>query len=157
MVTPFPARPPRAALALTTLLLVLAGLVGTALITPPARAASLTQVGSFGSNPGNLAMYAYRPDGLPAGRPLVVLLHGCTQNANGYFANSGWRKYADQWGFALVLPQTSSANNASSCFNWFQTGDTTRGQGEAASIRAMVAYAVANYGTDPSRVYVSGR
>ncbi|MEV4298172.1 extracellular catalytic domain type 1 short-chain-length polyhydroxyalkanoate depolymerase [Microbispora rosea] len=156
MVTSLPSRPPRAALALTTLLLVLAGLLGTALITPPAQAASLVQVGSFGANPGNLAMYAYRPDGLPGGRPLVVLLHGCTQNASGYFADSGWRKYADQWGFALVLPQTSSANNSSSCFNWFQTGDTTRGQGEAASIRAMVAYAVAEYGTDPSRVYVSG-
>ncbi|MFD0851487.1 alpha/beta hydrolase family esterase, partial [Actinomadura adrarensis] len=114
------------------------------------------QVPSFGSNPGNLAMYAYRPDGLPSGRPLVVLLHGCTQNASGYFANSGWRKYADQWGFTLVLPQTSSANNASSCFNWFQTGDTSRGQGEAASIRSMVGYAVTNYGTDPSRVHVSG-
>src|SRR5690242_7271513 len=83
MVTSLPARPPRAALALTTLLLVLPGLLGTALITPPARAASLVQVGSFGANPGNLSMYAYRPDGLPGGRPLVVLLHGCTQNASG--------------------------------------------------------------------------
>ncbi|MBX6383730.1 MAG: hypothetical protein IRZ07_12275 [Microbispora sp.] len=55
--------------------------------------------------------------------------------------------YADQWGFAPVLPQTPTADNASSCFNWFQPGDTTRGQGEAASIRAMVAYAVAGFGT----------
>ncbi|WP_327583638.1 PHB depolymerase family esterase [Nonomuraea sp. NBC_00507] len=137
-------------------LLGLAGLFTTALTTPAARAASLVQVSSFGTNPGNLAMYAYRPDGLQSGRPLVVLLHGCTQNASGYFTSSGWRKYADQWGFALVLPQTSSANNSSSCFNWFETGDTTRGAGEAASIRAMVAYAVANYGTDPARIYVSG-
>jgi poly(hydroxyalkanoate) depolymerase family esterase len=131
-------------------------LLGAVFAITPARAASLVQVGSFGSNPGNLAMYSYRPDGLPNGRPLVVLLHGCTQNASGYFNNSGWRKYADQWGFALVVPQTSSANNSSSCFNWFQTGDTSRGQGEAASVRAMVGYAVANYGTDASRVYVSG-
>ncbi|GAA3515334.1 poly(hydroxyalkanoate) depolymerase family esterase [Streptosporangium album] len=137
-------------------LLGLSGLVGTALTAAPAQAASLVQVGSFGGNPGNLAMYSYRPDGLASGRPLVVLLHGCTQNASGYFSNSGWRKYADQSGFALVVPQTSSSNNSSSCFNWFETGDTTRGQGEAASIRAMVSYAVANYGTDPSRVYVTG-
>lgn len=122
----------------------------------PARAASLTQVTSFGANPGNLTMYAYRPDGLGSGRPLVVLLHGCTQNADGYFAASGWRRYADQWGFALVLAQTGSANNSSGCFNWFQTGDTTRGQGEAASIRNMVAHAVTAYGSDPARVHVSG-
>ncbi|MEN3537130.1 PHB depolymerase family esterase [Microbispora sp. ZYX-F-249] len=154
MVTPLPVRPPQAVAVVAVLLLVLAGLLGPG--APPARAASPAQVTSFGGNPGNLAMYAYRPDGLPVGRPLVVLLHGCTQNASGYFADSGWREYADRWGFALVLPQTSSANNASGCFNWFQTGDTTRGQGEAASIRAMVAYAVAAYGTDPARVYVSG-
>ncbi|WP_326822215.1 extracellular catalytic domain type 1 short-chain-length polyhydroxyalkanoate depolymerase [Streptosporangium sp. NBC_01756] len=156
MVTSLPARPSRAALVLLAVLLGLSGLVGAALTAAPAQAASLVQVGSFGSNPGNLAMYSYRPDGLAGGRPLVVLLHGCTQNAGGYFSNSGWRKYADQSGFALVLPQTSGANNSSSCFNWFETGDTTRGQGEAASIRAMVGYAVANYGTDPARVYVTG-
>ncbi|MEU8262837.1 PHB depolymerase family esterase [Micromonospora sp. NPDC048999] len=122
----------------------------------PAQAATLTQVTGFGSNPGNLAMYAYRPDGLPANAPAVVLLHGCAQNASGYFTNSGWQKYADLWKFALIVPQQSSANNSSTCFNWFETGDTTRGQGEALSIKQMVDYAKTNYGTDASRVYVSG-
>jgi feruloyl esterase len=125
-------------------------------VAPPAQAAALTQVTGFGSNPGNLAMYAYRPDGLPADAPAVVLLHGCTQNAAGYFANSGWQKYADLWKFALIVPQQASANNASSCFNWFQTGDTTRGQGEALSITQMVDYAKTNYAVDAARVYVSG-
>ena len=93
--------PPPSALAATAA-------VGIAVIAAPAQAASLTPVTGFGSNPGNLAMYSYRPDGLPAGRPLVVLLHGCTQDATGYFTNSGWRKFADQWGFQLLLPQQSS-------------------------------------------------
>ncbi|HEY0697740.1 MAG TPA: PHB depolymerase family esterase, partial [Micromonospora sp.] len=43
-----------------------------------------------------------------------------------------------------------------SCFNWFETGDTTRGQGEALSIRQMVDHARTNYGTAANRVYVSG-
>ncbi|MEV0807325.1 PHB depolymerase family esterase [Micromonospora sp. NPDC050200] len=125
-------------------------------VAVPAQAATLTQVTGFGSNPGNLAMYAYRPDGLPANAPAVVLLHGCTQNASGYFANSGWQKYADLWKFALIVPQQSSANNASSCFNWFEIGDTTRGQGEALSIKQMVDYARTSYSVDPSRIFVSG-
>ncbi|MCI4061908.1 PHB depolymerase family esterase [Micromonospora sp. R77] len=125
-------------------------------VAVPAQAATLTQVTGFGSNPGNLAMYAYRPDGLPANAPAVVLLHGCTQDATGYFTNSGWRKYADLWKFALLVPQQSSANNSSSCFNWFETGDTTRGQGEALSIKQMVDYAKSNYAVDPGRIYVSG-
>ncbi|MFK0214613.1 alpha/beta hydrolase family esterase [Streptomyces sp. NPDC090298] len=123
---------------------------------PPASAAGLTQVTGFGSNPGNLSMYAYVPDALPAGAPLVVALHGCTQSAADYYANSGWPKFADSYGFALVLPQTSSANNANSCFNWFEPGDSARGQGEALSIRQMVDKALTQYGGDARRVYVTG-
>ncbi|WP_374194728.1 PHB depolymerase family esterase [Streptomyces sp. VRA16 Mangrove soil] len=135
------------ALALTT------GLVATA---PQASAADLTQVTSFGSNPGNLSMYTYAPDGLPADAPLVVALHGCTQSASDYYSHSGWPKFADSYKFALVLPQTSSANNANSCFNWFQSGDSSRGQGEALSIKQMVDKAVAQYGSDTRRVYITG-
>ncbi|MGN9775513.1 extracellular catalytic domain type 1 short-chain-length polyhydroxyalkanoate depolymerase [Micromonospora sp. H33] len=125
-------------------------------VAAPAQAASLQQVTGFGSNPGNLAMYAYRPDNLPSGAPAVVLLHGCTQNASGYFANSGWRKYADQWKFSLIVPQQSSANQSLSCFNWFVEGDIRRGSGEPLSIKQMVDYAKNNYGTDPGRVFISG-
>ncbi|MEV4657726.1 PHB depolymerase family esterase [Micromonospora sp. NPDC049301] len=145
---------------LTRLIGAVAGLVlavtGAVALATPAQAASLTQVTGFGSNPGNLAMYAYRPDNLPANAPAVVLLHGCTQNASGYFANSGWQKYADQWKFALIVPQQPSGNNANSCFNWFETGDTARGQGEALSIKQMVDHAKANFGVDGARVFVSG-
>jgi poly(hydroxyalkanoate) depolymerase family esterase len=125
-------------------------------VAAPARAATLNPVASFGSNPGNLAMYEYRPDGMPPGAPAVVLLHGCSQNATTYFTNSGWRTYADQWRFALLLAEQRSANNASSCFNFFEAGDSARGQGEALSIRQMVGHAVSAYGVDASRVYVSG-
>ncbi|MGK5742022.1 extracellular catalytic domain type 1 short-chain-length polyhydroxyalkanoate depolymerase [Micromonospora sp. URMC 103] len=145
---------------LTRLTGAVAGLVlaaaGALALATPAQAASLTQVTSFGSNPGNLAMYAYRPDNLPANSPAVVLLHGCTQNANGYFTNSGWRKYADQWGFALIVAEQKSGNNANACFNWFEPGDTARGQGEALSIKQMVDHAKANFGVDGNRVFVSG-
>ncbi|PTA43191.1 PHB depolymerase family esterase [Micromonospora sp. RP3T] len=143
----------RLAGAATGVVLAAAGVLTAAL---PAQAASLTQVTGFGSNPGNLAMYAYRPDGLPGNAPAVVLLHGCTQNASTYFTNSGWQKYADQWKFALIVPQQPSGNNANSCFNWFETGDTARGQGEALSVKQMVDYARTTYGTDAGRVYVSG-
>ncbi|MFI6269155.1 extracellular catalytic domain type 1 short-chain-length polyhydroxyalkanoate depolymerase [Micromonospora zamorensis] len=131
-------------------------LAGAVAIAAPAQAATLTQVTGFGSNPGNLAMYAYRPDNLPANSPAVVLLHGCTQNASGYFANSGWQKYADQWKFSLIVAQQPSGNNANSCFNFFESGDTTRGQGEALSIKQMVDHAKANFGVNGSRVFVSG-
>ncbi len=46
-----------------------------------AEGVTLTQVTGFGSNPGNLRMYEYLPSGLPAGAPLVVAMHGCTESA----------------------------------------------------------------------------
>ena len=88
-------------------------------------------------------MYAYRPDGLPAGAPLVVALHGCTQTATDYYANSGWQKYADLWGFALVFPEQTSANNANVLLQLVPDRATpARGQGEALSVKQMVDYAV---------------
>ncbi len=97
-----------------TTLLLAAALLG--LSAGPAQAATLQQVTSFGSNPGALAMYSYRPDGLLTGAPAVVLLHGCTQDATTFLTSSGWRKYADLHGFALVLAQQSTTNHSNTCF-----------------------------------------
>ena len=135
------------------LLCLTAGLLTAA---PPAAATGLTQVTGFGSNPGNLAMYSYVPAGLPAGAPLVVALHGCTQDANGYYSDSGWPKYADMYHFAVVFPQTGAANNSLSCFSWFDSAKDTRGNGEAASVVQMVGKAEALYGSDSHRVFVTG-
>ncbi|GGK08305.1 feruloyl esterase [Streptomyces camponoticapitis] len=124
---------------------------------PEARAAvALERVTSFGANPGGLNMYVYRPASLPANAPVVVALHGCTQSAQIYADNSGLTTYADRYGFLLLFAETTSVNNANKCFNWFQAADIRRGQGEAASIRQMVAHAVSSYGADAGRVNVTG-
>ncbi|MFH9614621.1 PHB depolymerase family esterase [Streptomyces pratensis] len=139
------------------LLALLAAHPAPAVAAPRAQAAAgLQQVTGFGSNPGNLQMFAYTPDGVPAGAPLVVALHGCTQSAAAYYTNSGWTGYADLWGFDVVFPQTTSANNPLSCFGWFDPAESTRGRGEAASVVQMVEYAKQTYGSDGRRVYVTG-
>jgi poly(hydroxyalkanoate) depolymerase family esterase len=137
-----------------TVLVLLSG--STSGVAAAAPAAGLVQITGFGSNPGNLTMYSYRPAGLGSGRPLVVALHGCTQSATDFFQHAGWPKYADVWRFGLVLAEQKTANNIRSCFNWFEPADTTRGQGEALSIKQMVDHAVARLGADPRRVFVTG-
>ncbi len=138
----------------------LVALVLTAVLIgpPPAgrAAAGLTRVTNFGANPGQLNMYVYRPTSLPANPAVVFALHGCTQNAQGYADHSGLPEMADQYGFLVVFAETTSSNNLNKCFNWFQTGDNRRGQGEAASIRQMAAHTVTAYGADARRVYVTG-
>lgn len=116
---------------------------------------ALAQVTGFGSNPGNLQMYTHVPPGLPASAPIILVLHGCTQSAAAMEA-SGWTTAANAYGFYLVYAQQPSANNSNSCFNWFELGDITRGQGEALSLRQMVGWALANASTDPNRVFVMG-
>jgi poly(hydroxyalkanoate) depolymerase family esterase len=129
-----------------------------AAFTPPSAAGSsrLSELNGVRDNPGNLRGLYYVPEGLKASAPLVVVLHGCTQNASGYDSGSGWSRLADRHGFALLFPEQQRSNNPNLCFNWYQDGDTQRGMGEAASIRSMVDAMRAAHGIDTKRVFVTG-
>lgn len=116
---------------------------------------AMVSVPSFGTNPGALDMFEYAPSQLPAGRPIVVVLHGCTQNAAA-MASAGWDALADEYGFTVVYPQQRSANQQLGCFTWYAPTDTARAQGEAASVIAMVDHAIATHASDAKRVYVTG-
>jgi feruloyl esterase len=126
------------------------------------KSPQLSEVQEFGSNPGALRMFVHLPahadhNGAAATDiPLVVVLHGCSQTAEGYDRGAGWSTLADRYGFALVLPEQQRSNNANLCFNWFETGDIKRGQGEALSIRQMVDKMVRDHGIDRHRIYVTG-
>jgi poly(hydroxyalkanoate) depolymerase family esterase len=116
----------------------------------------LSDLPDFGANPGNLRARCYVPADLPAGAPLVVVLHGCTQDAAVYDHGSGWSALADRHGSALLYPEQQRANNPMLCFNWFQAEDTARGRGEAASIANMVEAIQARHALDPARTFVTG-
>ena len=80
----------------------------------------------FAPNPGALDALCHVPEGLADGAPLVVVLHGCTQNAAVYDRGSGWSALADRHGFALLYPQQRRANNSNLCFNWYSPADARR-------------------------------
>lgn len=124
---------------------------------PAAATPTLTQVGNFGSNPGGLNMYSYLPTNLAAKPAVVVALHGCTQSANDYYSDSGWPKYADQYGFAVVFAeQPAGSGLTAKCFDWGDTGNDSRGNGQALSVYQMVQYAETHYNADPTRVFITG-
>jgi poly(3-hydroxybutyrate) depolymerase len=116
----------------------------------------LSDLPAFGSNPGALRARFYVPRATDKSSALVVVLHGCTQDAASYDHGSGWSRLADEQGFALLFPEQQRGNNANLCFNWFNAGDTRRDSGEALSIRQMVAAMVAGHGIDPARIFVTG-
>ncbi|HZH45415.1 MAG TPA: PHB depolymerase family esterase [Roseococcus sp.] len=116
----------------------------------------LSKMSGFGSNPGNLDLFAHVPAGLPPGAALVVVLHGCQQDARGYDRGTGWSELAEREGFALLAPEQRGQNNPSRCFNWFDAAHTTRGAGEVESIAQMVRHVVGRHGLDPKRVFITG-
>ena len=85
-----------------------------------------------------------------------MVLHGCGQTAAGYEHGAGWSALARRYGFALLMPEQQAANNANTCFNWFNPEDVARDQGEAASIREMVAKMAADHHVIRRRIYITG-
>lgn len=126
-------------------------------LQPQASGGKLQPLTDFGDNPGALDAFHYVPDSAQ-GRavPLVVVLHGCTQNAAGYDHGSGWSQLADEYGFALLFPEQRRGNNMNLCFNWFEPGDCRRDAGEPLSIRQMIDAMAAQHDIDASRIYVTG-
>jgi poly(hydroxyalkanoate) depolymerase family esterase len=116
----------------------------------------LVETTGFGSNPGAIKMFSFVPGNLQQPPALVVVLHGCGQTAAGYDLGAGWSTLAKHYGFALLMPEQQSSNNANTCFNWFNPEDTTRDSGEACSIRQMIARMVSDVGIDPHRIFVTG-
>jgi poly(hydroxyalkanoate) depolymerase family esterase len=118
----------------------------------------LIETVGFGSNPGDLKMFSYRPDDQRARQKtaLVVVLHGCTQTAAGYDTGAGWSTLAERYGFALLMPEQKTSNNGNGCFNWFNPEDTVRDSGEAFSIRQMIAQMARDHSIDTDRIFVTG-
>ena len=103
----------------------------------------------------------YTPPGLLPGTavPLVVVLHGCTQSAADIALGTGVNVLADLKGFVALYPEQSTADNAQSCWNWFDVGDQVRGAGEPAAIAAITERVLSRPGgatLDRGRVYVMG-
>jgi poly(hydroxyalkanoate) depolymerase family esterase len=129
------------------------GAVGAA-TSPPAHAAPLQQVTSFGANPSNLGMYVYVPDNVPADAPIVVAIHYCTGSAQAMYSGTQFDELANQYGYIVIYP---SATRSGTCFDVSSPQALKRGGGsDPVGIASMVSYVQSHYDTDPERVFVTG-
>lgn len=129
-------------------------LLGTAVCSAPASAASLVEITGFGSNPSGLRMHVYAPDVLRSPPPILVAVHYCTGSGPAFFNNTEFRTLADRYGFIVIYP---SATRSGNCFDVSSPQALRRdGGSDPVGIRSMITYVIQSYGADANRVYVTG-
>lgn len=140
-------------------LLVLILMLAAALLTASCQSdpdADLVALQDWGDNAGNLVGYYYAPRERPTAAPLVVVLHGCSQDAAEIARLGGWNRLADRHGFVVLYPQQRLSNSLMRCFNWFTPEDVAKDSGEAQSIQQMVTTLTDRLSLDETSVYVTG-
>jgi poly(hydroxyalkanoate) depolymerase family esterase len=126
----------------------------TLMVASPARAASLTEVTNFGTNPGNLRMYLYVPNNVAARPGLLVAVHYCTGSGPAFYSGTDFARLADQYGYIVVYPSVTASDG---CFDVASSATLTHnGGGDSLSIVSMTRYVQQNYNADPNRTYVTG-
>ncbi len=101
--------------------------------------------------------YVYVPAGLTRldRVPLLVMLHGCKQNARLFAEGTRMNALADLHRFIVLYPEQSARVHPLCCWRWFES-DTLKGAGDAAVIAELVRTVARRYPVDRSRVYVAG-
>lgn len=99
----------------------------------------------------------YRPPDLQFGErlPLVVMLHGCGQDAKAFAESTRMNRIAARERFLVLYPEQDRLANAQGCWNWFDTR-TGRAYGEAELIMAAIDQVCMLYRADGTRVAIGG-
>ena len=106
---------------------------------------------------GARRFHVHRPPGIrrTERRPLLVMLHGCGQDAAAFAASSRMNRLADRERFLVLYPEQDRLANAQGCWNWFDTR-SGRAQREAATIDAAIEQVCLTQPVDRTRVAIAG-
>jgi poly(hydroxyalkanoate) depolymerase family esterase len=130
---------------------------------PPATAAADIVPGaqflddSYTNHAGTRAYKLYIPSTYHGqAMPLVVMLHGCTQNPDDFANGTQMNALAEEKQCFVVYPAQTAAANQSKCWNWFSALDQQREQGEPSIISGITRKVIDSYPVLDKQVYVAG-
>jgi poly(hydroxyalkanoate) depolymerase family esterase len=132
--------------------------LGTALLAPAPEAARGKFIPDrFDADFGSLRYKLFVPSeytGAPL--PLLVMLHGCGQDADDFACGTGMNELAEKFNCLVAYPEQSPHANGANCWNWFEEAHHQRGMGEPALIAGVAHKVMSEYAVDRTRVWVAG-
>src|SRR5450830_658880 len=113
--------------------------------------------GSYRNHAGTRDYKLYIPSSYHGqAMPLVVMLHGCTQNPDDFAAGTQMNALAEEKQCFVAYPAQAQGANSSRCWNWFNAVDQQRGQGEPSIIAGIAQQIIDDYPVNQREVFVAG-
>ena len=88
--------------------------------------------------------------------PLVVMLHGHSQELDAFVTGTSMNEAAAAAGFAVLYPAQSSQSHPQKCWHWFEPAHQQRDLGEPALLAALTRSVIQDHPIDARKVYVAG-
>lgn len=86
---------------------------------------------------------------------MLVMLHGCRQDADAFAHLTRMNGIADRDNFLVLYPEQRRLANSMRCWNWYARSAQT-GAGEAAILADMIRSLADEYQVDTKRIFIAG-
>jgi poly(hydroxyalkanoate) depolymerase family esterase len=114
--------------------------------------------GTFSNSAGVRPYKLYIPAGYSPATPapLLVALHGCTQDPDNFATGTRFNMLADRHTFLVLYPQQTRAHQPRKCWGWYSPVNQKRGSGEPAILAGLIDDVLSRYTLDENRIFITG-